>query len=284
MSKFFNETLKAQTSRPSIVVPQEEVAAVAPQAPVSNIKPREKDLGALRLEKCRELGSSPTDLLRERFQGSRSLDTIADSYRALRTRLLRLRTAQGLRSVVITSATQGEGKTLTSFNLALCCAQLQDMRVLLIDGDMRSRGLTRLLESPEGPGLSDVLSGQCEPQDAILATDSPNLYVMGSGSPSLPSAELLASARWQELINWCNETFKITLVDSPPALSLTDVELITAACDGVLMVVRAQQTKRDLLQKCARQLDSKKLLGVVYNAAENASREYDYSYGSNEKS
>jgi len=73
-------------------------------------------------------------------------------------------------------------------------------------------------------------------------------------------------------------------VDSPPALSLTDVELITAACDGVLMVVRAQQTKRDLLQKCARQLDSKKLLGVVYNAAENASREYDYSYGSNEKS
>ena len=125
--------------------------------------------------------------------------------------------------------------------------------MLLIDGDMRTRGLTRLLGSPEGPGLSDVLSGQNEPQDAILATDSPNLYVMSSGSPSSPSAELLASARWQELISWCNETFKMTLVDAPPALSLTDVELIAGACDGVLMVVRALQTRRDLLEKCARQ-------------------------------
>jgi capsular exopolysaccharide synthesis family protein len=284
MSKFFNETLKAQTSRPLVVLPQDEVAAVPTPAPVSNAKPRGNDLGASRLNKCRELGTSPSILLEERFKGSHSLETTADSYWALRTRLLRLRTVQGLRSVVITSATQGEGKTLTSFNLALCCAQLQDMRVLVIDGDMRSRGLSRLIGSPEGPGLSDVLSGQCEPEDAILATDSPNLYLMGSGSPSLPSAELLASARWQELINWCNETFKMTLVDSPPALSLTDVELITGACDGVLMVVRALQTRRDLLQKCARQIDTKKLLGVVYNAAENASREYDYSYGSSGKS
>jgi capsular exopolysaccharide synthesis family protein len=282
MSKFFNETLKAQTARPLVVVPQNG-DATSPQAPESKAKPRENDLGAFRLEKCRTLGMSSTELLRELFKGSPSLDTTADSYRALRTRLLRLRTAQGLRSVVITSATQGEGKTLTSFNLALCCAQLQDMRVLVIDGDMRSRGLTRLLGSPEGPGLSDVLSGQCEPQDAILATDSPNLYVMCSGSPSLPSAELLASARWQELIGWCNETFKLTLVDSPPALSLTDVELITGACDGVLMVVRALQTRRDQLQKCAGQLDKKKLLGVVYNAAQTASREYDYSYGSSSK-
>jgi Mrp family chromosome partitioning ATPase len=106
---------------------------------------------------------------------------------------------------------------------------------------------------------------------------------MASGSPSLPAAELLASSRWQDLIGWCNETFKMTLVDSPPALSLTDVELITAGCDGILMVVRALQTKRDLLQKCAKQLDNAKLLGVVYNAAENTSREYDYSYGSDGK-
>jgi capsular exopolysaccharide synthesis family protein len=284
MSKFFNETLKAQTVRSSAVLAKNEAAVAPSEAPVSDSKHRVNDIGALRLEECRKLGTSLTDLLRELFKGSPSLDTTADSYRALRTRLLRLRATQGLRSVVVTSATQGEGKTLTSFNLGLCCAQLQDMRVLLIDGDMRGHGLTRLLGSPEGPGLSDVLSGQCEPQDAIFATDSPNLYVMTSGSPSLPSAELLASSRWPELIGWCNETFKVTLVDAPPALSLTDVELISAGCDGILMVVRALQTKRDLLQKCARQLDNKKLLGVVYNAAENTSREYDYSYGSGAKS
>ena len=114
MSKFFNETLKAQTARPLVVVPQNG-DATSPQAPESKAKPRENDLGAFRLEKCRTLGMSSTELLRELFKGSPSLDTTADSYRALRTRLLRLRTAQGLRSVVITSATQGEGKTLTSF-------------------------------------------------------------------------------------------------------------------------------------------------------------------------
>ncbi len=246
MSKFFNETLKAPTVRSSAALAKNEAAVAPSEAPVSNSKPRGSDPGALRLEECRKLETPMTDLLRELFKGSPSLDTTADSYRALRTRLLRLRASQGLRSVVITSATQGEGKTLTSFNLGLCCAQLQDMRVLLID--------------------------------------APNLYVMTSGSPSLPSAELLASSRWPVLIGWCNETFKMTLVDSPPALSLTDVELIAAGCDGILMVVRALQTKRVLLQKCARQLDSKKLLGVVYNAAENTSREYDYSYGSGAKS
>lgn len=279
MSKFFNETLKAQTGRPLVVVPQDEGTDAPATASGNNGKIRENDLGTFRLEGCRKLETSSSGLLEKLFKGSPSLDTTADSYRALRTRLMRLRAAQGLRSVGITSAMQGEGKTLTSFNLSLCCAQLQDMKVLVIDGDMRSRGLTRLLGSPEGPGLSEVLSGQCEPRDAILATDSPNLYVISSGTPSSPPAELLASTRWQELINWCNETFKLTLVDSPPALSLTDVELINGACDGVLMVVRAQQTRRDQLEKCARQLDSKKLLGVVYNAAENTSREYDYSYG-----
>jgi capsular exopolysaccharide synthesis family protein len=157
------------------------------------------------------------------------------------------------------------------------------MRVLLIDSDMRSRGLTRLLDSPAGPGLSDVLAEKCEPQEAILGTDCPNLYVMPSGSPSVPSAEFLASSRWQELIAWCNESFKVTLVDSPPVLNLSDVELITAGCDGVLMVVRALHTKRDVLEKCSRQIDSKKLLGVVYNAAAGTNHEYNYSYGASGK-
>ncbi len=69
-------------------------------------------------------------------------------------------------------------------------------------------------------------------------------------------------------------------MDSPPVLNLADVELMTSACDGVLMVVRALQTKRDVLQKTTAQIDQKKLLGVVYNAAETSSSRYQYpSYG-----
>jgi protein-tyrosine kinase len=277
MSKFFNETLKARNATLFVNSPKQSVVEEQPKDALA-LTAQAADLGAFRLENCRKLEVPPADLVRRQFKGSISLSPAEESYRALRTRLLRLRAAQGLRSVVITSATQGEGKTLTSLNLALSCAQLQDMRVLLIDADIRSCGLSRFLGSPAGPGLSDVLAGKCEPGVAILATDLPNLYVMSSGSPAMPAAELLASSRWPELIGWCNESFKLIVVDSPPILNLSDVELIAAGCDGVLMVVRAQVTKRDVLRKSARQIDEKKLLGAIYNAAEGASRIYNYGY------
>jgi capsular exopolysaccharide synthesis family protein len=177
---------------------------------------------------------------------------------------------------VVTSASQGEGKTFTSLNLASSCAQLHDTRVLLIDGDIRGQGLSRRLECPPGPGLSEVLSAKCDPEAAILTTDMPNLCVLPAGAAVVPSAELFAGKAWQEFLEWCEESFKLIVIDSPPVLNLADVELMTAACDGVLMVVRALQTKRDVLQKTANQIEPKKLLGVVYNAAESHANKYPY--------
>jgi Mrp family chromosome partitioning ATPase len=99
----------------------------------------------------------------------------------------------------------------------------------------------------------------------------------------MPSEELLANSRWQELISWGNESFKLIIVDSPPILNLSDAELITAGCDSVLMVVRAKFTRREVLQKSARQIDAKKLIGAVYNAAEATSHEYSYPYDGSKK-
>lgn len=277
MSKFFNETLRARHSTLVVNGSNQPAMQEHTEAHFAS-KAQAADVGASRLESCRKMDVPPAELLHQQFKGGECLAIAEESYRALRTRLLRLRSAQGLRSVVITSATQGEGKTLTSLNLALSCAQLQDMRVLLVDADIRSRGLSRFLGLSAGPGLSEILAGQCEAPAAILATDSPNLYVLGSGTPSTPPAELLASSRWQELIAWCSESFKLIVVDSPPILNLSDVELITAACDGLLMVVRAQFAKRDVLHKSIQQIDGKKLLGAIYNAAEGTSREYNYAY------
>ena len=73
------------------------------------------------------------------------------------------------------------------------------------------------------------------------------------------------------------------LFDAPPVLNLADVEIVTTGCDGVLMVVRAQKTRRDVLQKSAAQIDAKKLLGVVYNGAEGAHHHYTYAYQDPEK-
>jgi tyrosine-protein kinase Etk/Wzc len=158
------------------------------------------------------------------------------------------------------------------------------MRVLLVDTDIRSHGLTRLIGSAEGLGLSDVLAGTCSAEKPILSTDLPNLHVLPGGTPNMPPAELLASRRFQEFLGWATENFKLVLLDAPPVLNLADVEIITAGCDGVLMVVRAQKTRRDVLQKSAGQIDQKKLLGIVYNAAEGTHHRYTYAYqGTSEK-
>jgi capsular exopolysaccharide synthesis family protein len=277
MSKFFDQSVKSR----EVVTPLEETRQVeVPKRPevVTLPKSPAAELGSSRLDGCRKVGLPLAEIMQAQFKGNESLEAVQESYRALRTRLLRLRSAQGLRSIAITSAVQGEGKTLTSLNLAMCCAQLHDMRVLLVDSDIRSKGLTRLIGWPSGPGLSDVLAGTSEPEKAILTTDLPNLHVLASGNPEIPPAELLASQRFQEFVGWCSETFKLVIFDSPPILNLTDAELITAACDGALMVVRAQQTRRDVLQKSANQLDPKKLLGIVYNAAEGAHDRYKYAH------
>jgi protein-tyrosine kinase len=237
------------------------------------------DLGDSRLSECRKFSLPLQNIAHVQFTNSDAMQPAEESYRALRTRLLRLRSAHGLRSVVITSAVQGEGKTLTSLNLALCCAQLHEMRVLLVDADIRSFGLSRAVAAPQGFGLADILSGKCTPEQAVLATDHPNLFVLSSGASTTPAAELFAGRRWQEFIGWCNETFKLALVDSPPVLNLSDVELITAGCDGVLVVVRAHQTKRQILEKCAGQIDSKKLLGIIYNGTA-VGTQYGYGYRS----
>jgi protein-tyrosine kinase len=278
MSKFFNETLKTQNP----ILPEQGFQLAGLQDTVA--RDEQFDLRAVELEpspsevdQVKKIDIPESMLLPRKFEGSHSLQSAEEAYRALRTRLFRLSSTRDLRSIIVTSSVPGEGKTLTSFNLALCCSQLKDTRVLLIDGDIRTGGLTRALGSTSSPGLADILSGRCEPEAAVFETNHPNLYVCGAGSTTLSPAELYAGRRWQEFVAWCRESFHLALVDSPPIMTLSDVELMTAACDGVLLAVRARHTRRDVLQKFASQIDAKKLLGIVYNFSEGPHNEYHYS-------
>lgn len=228
------------------------------------------------LDEPRKVTLPESIFLSGQFSGSEAIRSAEESYRVLRTRLLRLSSSRELRSVVITSSVQGEGKTLTSFNLALSCSQLQNTRVLLVDGDIRTARLTRAL-GLTSEGLADVLSGRCDPQSAILATNQPNLFFCGAGSSAHPPAELYAGSEWCEFIAHCSDQFDLVLIDAPPVLNLSDVELMTAACDGVLLVVRASHTRRDVLQKVAGQIEPKKLIGLVYNFSEGPHHKYYYA-------
>lgn len=282
MSKYFNSTLRTRkvAAYDDLLKPAiegDEPAAVF-ETPTVVENADSKAARENGFQQLRTVRLPLEKLPHAQFRDSNSHQPAEESYRALRTRLLRLQSAQEIQTVVITSALQGDGKTLTSLNLALCCSQIQGMKVLLIDADVRNCGLSRATDAPQESGLADVLSDNCEPEKALLQTDRTGLYLIGSGISSVPAAELFASKRWQGFIAWSKKNFDLILVDSPPALDLSDVELITAACDGILMVVRAMCTGRETLQKCVKQIDSKKLLGVVYNGVQEAAR-HRYYYG-----
>jgi protein-tyrosine kinase len=200
-----------------------------------------------------------------------------EAYKSLRTRLLKGQVNQGFRSIAVTSVGRSEGKTLTSFNLACCCAQVQNNTVLLIDGDLRNRSLSKLVSRLPPIGLADVMSGKAACEQAVVRTDMPNLYVMGAGKSDLPPTELFSTERWGQVIRWSNQHFKIVLVDALSIGEFADFELIAPECDGILMVVRAHSTSREALKMAVEQMDASKLVGIVWNGSDSGKGNLFYS-------
>jgi capsular exopolysaccharide synthesis family protein len=201
-----------------------------------------------------------------------------ESYRSLRTKLTHAQSAQGVRSVVVSSSIPGEGKTVSALNLALSLAQLETQRVLLVDGDIRTAGLSGILGVADQAGLADVLSGHAKFTDVVCSTNIPRFYIVGAGQLAGPAADLFTGSKWADFVGCGNELFDMVVVDSPPILGLADFELISAGCDGILIVVRARKTKRDILAEISQHLEGKAVLGVILNGQKQQSRRYGYYY------
>ncbi len=201
-----------------------------------------------------------------------------EAYRALRTKLVRFQSAEGIRSAVVTSAEAGEGKTVSTLNLALSLAQLPSQRVLVIDADLRTTGISIVTGAIEPPGLAEVLAGEANFEAALSSTNVRNLYIVGAGQAQMPAGDLFAGPKFKDFIGWCNEIFSMIIVDCPPMIGLADFDVISVACDSVLVVVRAQRTKREILATIGPKLQGKKLLGVLLNGQERQHHRTHYGY------
>jgi len=280
MSKFFNETQKAsQWAQQKLANQDLDVKEMLES--LKQGSPPGMSSADTQLSQCRQVqvgnGNAPRLVLHQ----SEASRAALEAYRGLRTRLMRAQAKSGLKTLAITSSLPGEGKTLTTMNLGLCYAQLPQQRVLVIDADLRTCGLTSMLDHPSTLGLAEVMAGDGSPGGALAATNQKNLFVLPAGTVLSSPPELFTGTRWQEFLAHCGELFKVILIDTPPILPLADFELISAACDGVVMVVRAHHGQRETLQKTAGALDPKKMLGVVFNATEITEKDYyGYGYGS----
>src|SRR3954465_2626461 len=189
----------------------------------------------------------------------------AEQYRSLRTRIKRAENGRAVRSIVITSPNKGDGKSLTAANLALPMAQEFQQRVLLIDGDLRRPTVHRLFGIADRPGLTDVLMGGAELNQALVNVEHYHLTLLPAGAiPSHP-AELLGSASMRRVLDTLRSRFDRILIDMPPVAPLADLHILAPVVDGLLMIVRAGVTPKPAIERALAGLDSTKVLGLVLN-------------------
>jgi capsular exopolysaccharide synthesis family protein len=194
---------------------------------------------------------------------------LVEAVRAMRTNLLSTAHATDRRSIVVTSARQGEGKTFVASSLAIALAQ-SHQRVLLIDADMRRPAVHRLFGLPLGHGLSSVLGGEASLGDILRPTAIPGLTVLTAGTPSADAPELLGSPRFDQLFDVLEQHFDWLIIDSPPVLSVTDANLVARRSTGVLFVVASGITRSQAACAAINELRSTgaTVLGAVLTRAD----------------
>jgi capsular exopolysaccharide synthesis family protein len=191
----------------------------------------------------------------------------AEQYRIIRTKLLQH--AARPRSLVMTSAESGDGKSVTSVNLAGVLALNPDYNVILVDGDLHRSSLARYFGVDASPGLADVITGKATLYDAIRRVEPfPNLFFLPGGKSQTGPADLFNTSRWQEVAAALKDQFTFAVIDAPPAGVFADFELIQAQVDGVVLVVREDHTNRLLWMRAMQTIPSEKLMGVIMNCVQ----------------
>lgn len=190
----------------------------------------------------------------------------AESFRQLRTNLQFIDAAEKADVLLVTSAVPGEGKSVTAVNLALSFVEFGN-RVLLIEADLRRPELSRYLGVEREIGLTNVLVGTVDPEDAVQEWGSDGLHVLPSGSVPPNPSELLGSNAMRDLMREFRLKFDKIVIDTPPLLPVTDAAVCSAVADGVILVIRSGKTHRSHLAASAQALKAvnARVLGTVMN-------------------
>jgi len=204
---------------------------------------------------------------------------VADQFKILREHVRQLRTDSGARSLLVTSAIKGDGKSMVAANLAAATALEDKEQVLLIEADLRSPDIHRYFNVESTPGLTECLSSDSEEDLSHYVHDTflPNLKVLPAGRPHRLPSELLAKLKTHDLLSlFPNHQI---IIDSAPVLSTADPLVLTRLVEGIIMVIRAGKTPRKRLFEALTTLNSKKLMGIVLNGTElgTTSKYYHYS-------
>jgi capsular exopolysaccharide synthesis family protein len=202
---------------------------------------------------------------------------IADSFRTIRTALFFSQAARPPQVILVTSSSPGEGKTVTTLNLAVALAQ-GGKSVLVIDADLRKGRCHRALGLPNHRGLTDVLTGSCPVQECVWPTGVSGLSLLPRGHIPPYPPDLLGSEKMGEVLKTMRDSYDSVVIDSPPVTTMADAAVLSGFCDGVILVIHGQRTPVGLARQAMERLAvvQARILGVVLNGVDIRNPEYAY--------
>jgi capsular exopolysaccharide synthesis family protein len=204
----------------------------------------------------------------------------SEQYRNIRTNLQFSSVDKNVQSILVTSPEAGDGKSTTSANLAVVLVQ-QGHKVLLIDADLRKPSAHYSFEKSNLQGLTNVITKEEQLESVIQQTAIKGLDLLSSGPIPPNPAELLNSTVMASVIEKAKEKYDYVVIDAPPIVPVTDAAILSAKCDGVVLVLLSGKTKKESSVKAKEQLANvgANILGVILNGVENKEMLYAYYYG-----
>jgi capsular exopolysaccharide synthesis family protein len=246
-------------------------ASPTPLTSLARVRPGRgaKEPAAGWVEKKKGAAAGPTQI--ELVPHELPRTQISEAYRSLRTAVL-LSSARELKVVAVTSASAGEGKTATASNLAIVLAQL-GRPVLIVDADLRKPRLHQVFKISNQIGLVSHLTATLGGDEVIQPTAIPNLWIAPCGPVAPPNpSELLSSDRMVDWLAAVRSRFEYVIIDTPPALAVTDATIVGVMADGVILTLRSGKVTREEARLCRdrlRQADVR-ILGAVLNRYRSA--------------
>jgi capsular exopolysaccharide synthesis family protein len=203
----------------------------------------------------------------------------AEEFRKLRTFIFQSSISKPMQTLLVTSAVPGEGKSTVASNLALAISQGDKEHTLLIDCDLRNSHKNPLYRGNTALGLSDYLMDKLDLASLIVRTETPKLSVVPSGPIISNPAELLGSEKMKKLMNTLKsrDGHRYIIIDSPPIMLTTEPVILSEMVDGIIVVVLAGKTPREVVQRAIKDINKEKILGIVLNQIKAKSSYYHSS-------
>lgn len=204
---------------------------------------------------------------------------ISEAYKVLRTNIQYSAFDEYIKTIVVTSAEAGEGKTTVSGNLALSFAQI-DKKVIIVDCDLRKPSLHKNFKISNLTGVSEILIGKLKLEE-VVQKHHDNFDILTSGKIPPNPSEMLSSNMMSELIETLKSKYDIVILDSAPIHLVTDAQILSTKVDGTILVIRAQKTNKEVIIEAKNLLKQvgANIIGTVLHSVENTKGKYSEYYG-----